>query len=522
MRFRSQDAFFGILILLPLSLGACSAPQANGTTVGVASSALADAPLPSTLVFSNFNGKCLSTPSANDYEHVWVYDCNANGGQYKQPWTFTDQGEIRGPGGKCLDNNGSSTANGRLMQIYQCNGSSAQKWKVTYSGAIQNQNSGKCLDIKDRGNFDGALVQQWLCADQPNQTWRYQLPSTGRDNGIAMLGVTASQNMYQSSDRWADFGFGSLVNWTGDFAAMHGKGAALFQEAQWIDYVWYTDTTLTFWGGTWAGVPVFTDLNATLGDPGQVEKVVLCVGSQPKNVFRGIDLFVLANARHPCTGGNCRRDALVHAGRYDGTWTAWDPDLRDLAGDHGAVTDIACAADSTGVNVVITTEAGGLWHTKFDRTAGTWSQFDDLTTVLGTPGVFTHVALTYDINVDGAYLQIMASTSDNQLWYSLQNDAVQSTPAYWDPFHDVLKAVGTPLESGQIVSISAASESDTEFAVVKDSGTPWLTILHSSANRKHDSWEPWFNGAAAWGLPSNFVQWPMTFFWYSPPPPPPM
>ena len=78
-------------------------------------------------------------------------------------------GTITGLGGKCLDVAGASSTNGTAVQLYDCNGSTAQKWTVGTDGTIRVL--GKCLDIKDNSVADGAKLQIWDCAGGNNQKW---------------------------------------------------------------------------------------------------------------------------------------------------------------------------------------------------------------------------------------------------------------------------------------------------------------------------------------------------------------
>ncbi|WP_407648942.1 ricin-type beta-trefoil lectin domain protein, partial [Actinacidiphila epipremni] len=45
-------------------------------------------------------------------------------------------GPIRGLGSKCVDVAGASSANGTAVQLYDCNGTSAQTWTVAAGGAL--------------------------------------------------------------------------------------------------------------------------------------------------------------------------------------------------------------------------------------------------------------------------------------------------------------------------------------------------------------------------------------------------
>ncbi|HEY2279115.1 MAG TPA: ricin-type beta-trefoil lectin domain protein, partial [Streptosporangiaceae bacterium] len=74
-------------------------------------------------------------------------------------------------GGKCLDDTGSSTANGNKIQIWTCNGGTAQNWTVAQDGTLRV--FGKCLDVTGGGTTSGTPVQLWSCiAGESNQRWQ--------------------------------------------------------------------------------------------------------------------------------------------------------------------------------------------------------------------------------------------------------------------------------------------------------------------------------------------------------------
>jgi glucosylceramidase len=85
-------------------------------------------------------------------------------------------GPITGLAGKCIDVAGANPADGTPVQIYTCNGTSAQQFTRAADGTIRVL--GKCLDVKDRSTADGARVQIWSCSGGPNQQWTY---TPGRD-----------------------------------------------------------------------------------------------------------------------------------------------------------------------------------------------------------------------------------------------------------------------------------------------------------------------------------------------------
>jgi glucosylceramidase len=85
-------------------------------------------------------------------------------------------GPITGLAGKCVDVAGGSSANGTTVQLWTCNGSTAQRWTRAADGSLQAL--GKCLDVTGPSTADGARVQLWDCTGGANQKWTY---TAGRD-----------------------------------------------------------------------------------------------------------------------------------------------------------------------------------------------------------------------------------------------------------------------------------------------------------------------------------------------------
>jgi hypothetical protein len=142
-------------------LGLASVLLAGGG-VAVATTAMAATVGPIT----GLAGKCVDVAGASSANGtaVQLYDCN---GTSAQTWTV-DQ-DIRALG-KCLDVTAASTANGAKIQLYDCNGTNAQRWTAS-NGQLVNTGSGKCLDVTDNSSANGARLQIWTCAGTPNQRW---------------------------------------------------------------------------------------------------------------------------------------------------------------------------------------------------------------------------------------------------------------------------------------------------------------------------------------------------------------
>jgi hypothetical protein len=85
---------------------------------------------------------------------------------------------ITGIGGKCVDVNGSSSADGTKIQLWTCNGGTNQQW--TRDGSTLRA-LGKCMTAT--GTTDGSLVQLSTCNGSAGQTWSVQADSTIRAGG---------------------------------------------------------------------------------------------------------------------------------------------------------------------------------------------------------------------------------------------------------------------------------------------------------------------------------------------------
>lgn len=118
---------------------------------------------------TGLGGKCVDINAASSANGtaVQLYDCN---GTAAQTWTIGTDGTIRGLG-KCLDVNAAGTANGSLVQIYDCNGTGAQGWQSSADGTLRNPASGRCLDVQNNSSANGARLQIWDCFAGANQRW---------------------------------------------------------------------------------------------------------------------------------------------------------------------------------------------------------------------------------------------------------------------------------------------------------------------------------------------------------------
>ncbi|MFI0719453.1 ThuA domain-containing protein [Streptomyces sp. NPDC021224] len=118
---------------------------------------------------TGLGGKCVDVAGASSTNGaaVQLYDCN---GTNAQKWTVGSDGTLRALG-KCMDVASAGTANGTQVQLYDCNGTGSQVWQPGASGSLVNPQSGKCLDATGKSSANGTRLQIWTCTAATNQTW---------------------------------------------------------------------------------------------------------------------------------------------------------------------------------------------------------------------------------------------------------------------------------------------------------------------------------------------------------------
>ena len=118
---------------------------------------------------SNFSNRCIDIPAANpvDGARLQMYDCN---GSTAQRWTTNADGTLRAMG-KCMDPAGGALTNGTPIQLVTCNGNAVQRFTLSAAGDLVNVSANKCVDVKDRNAANGAQLQLWDCSGGTNQKW---------------------------------------------------------------------------------------------------------------------------------------------------------------------------------------------------------------------------------------------------------------------------------------------------------------------------------------------------------------
>ncbi|MGW7199984.1 ricin-type beta-trefoil lectin domain protein [Streptomyces chryseus] len=118
---------------------------------------------------TGIGGKCVDVPGANTANGtpVQLYDCNGTGAQR---WSVGSDGTIRALG-KCLDVASGGTADGTPVQLWDCNGSAAQRWATPAARDIVNPQADKCLHAAGNSSANGTRLQIWTCTGAANQKW---------------------------------------------------------------------------------------------------------------------------------------------------------------------------------------------------------------------------------------------------------------------------------------------------------------------------------------------------------------
>ena len=117
---------------------------------------------------TGYEGLCLDDRAASTalFNPIQVYTCN---GTSAQQWTVESNNTLEVLG-MCLDVDAAGTANGTTVDLYTCNGTGAQTWVPQSDGALLNPESGKCLDDTGYGG-SGTQAQIWSCTGNANQKW---------------------------------------------------------------------------------------------------------------------------------------------------------------------------------------------------------------------------------------------------------------------------------------------------------------------------------------------------------------
>ncbi|MET9759795.1 RICIN domain-containing protein [Streptomyces sp. NPDC006372] len=127
--------------------------------------------------------------------HSWVADRLVRWQDYWAPggagWIGDSPAviQVEAAEGKCLDAEGGKTASGTPVQIYTCNNSSGQQWRLraasSDSYALVNFKSDKCLDVENSNPANGTKIQLWTCNESKAQEWQFDVRAVSELRNVA-------------------------------------------------------------------------------------------------------------------------------------------------------------------------------------------------------------------------------------------------------------------------------------------------------------------------------------------------
>ncbi len=144
-------------------------------------------------------GQCVDVAGDDtgvDLTFVQLWNCQ--GYAIDQHWTHNSDGSLSTLG-RCLDVDGNSTANGALVELYDCNGVGGQKWVQQANGSLLNPQSGLCLDDPNGNTANGTQLRIWTCNGAPAQ--RFTLTRPAASSGGAGATAPAPQGRSQGRAR---------------------------------------------------------------------------------------------------------------------------------------------------------------------------------------------------------------------------------------------------------------------------------------------------------------------------------
>lgn len=118
------------------------------------------------------SGRCLDVPASQftDGRPLQLWDCN---GADAQKWRLESDGTIRSGGnaGLCLDVAAANFSNGTTIQLAWCNGNIAQQFTLNERNDLVNTAVGMCVGAQ--GGDLHAPIRLFTCNGQDNQKWSF-------------------------------------------------------------------------------------------------------------------------------------------------------------------------------------------------------------------------------------------------------------------------------------------------------------------------------------------------------------
>ena len=180
-------------------LGRClnAAGTANGSPVRTGACAQSWTKQSDGALVNAVSGRCLDVPNADTTAgavQLQLYDCN---GTAAQTWRMPS-GPIVGPAGLCADVADADATSGTAIQLYGCNSSDAQRWSAPGDRTLRAL--GKCLDIRGAATANRTPTQLFDCNGTSAQQWVTR-PDGSILNPLSNRCLDDADNLQRTGDR---------------------------------------------------------------------------------------------------------------------------------------------------------------------------------------------------------------------------------------------------------------------------------------------------------------------------------
>lgn len=119
-------------------------------------------------IVGDASGRCINvTNYGQSGVPLQIWDCGPVV-DWKR-WAFYPDETIRSMG-ECMTLVGGS-ADGSPIELEPCNGGASQRFVLNTSSDLVNVAADKCVDVKDKQTANGTPLQLWQCAGTSNQKW---------------------------------------------------------------------------------------------------------------------------------------------------------------------------------------------------------------------------------------------------------------------------------------------------------------------------------------------------------------
>ncbi|HSW79922.1 MAG TPA: ricin-type beta-trefoil lectin domain protein, partial [Candidatus Saccharimonadales bacterium] len=131
---------------------------------------------------SGIGGKCLDNYQSKkvDGNKIDLFTCNSTGAQqWRINGNASTSGTIVNSNGYCLGISGGATANYTKVILYHCDGNTSQQWFYnSANGRITNKLSKTCMDDNHSVTTNGNQIDIFSCNNTSAQIWHYKVTPT--------------------------------------------------------------------------------------------------------------------------------------------------------------------------------------------------------------------------------------------------------------------------------------------------------------------------------------------------------